>query len=331
MTQVASCRLRDVPVRTVVEESISPTGYFVARSATAFRNQTGKLRVIPGFGFSQNQDDAAVTSRYEVYEHLAGHYEFQAARGSCSFESRDWPGGHTGPAFSAPDVLLSMDAPSAHLGRNDASGLAHHSTYSRAANHAVLELVERHLLCEIWWEGLQVVRCSPTERIDDLTSIRTYTVAGARMGLPFALAIVNRTSDALWLCGSAVRATLQEAVAHAREEALMLLDNFARNRNWSHDQVGEAERLHALKGPLSEQRAAHFSNRVVDGSAGRGRSDSWPAVDIAARVLPGSRIFVASLWRDEDSIVVRATSADAKRVPAFRRICSSATPRDPFM
>lgn len=65
-----------IPLKTVVNESQIFPDFFLVKSGIKFSNGSGKSRLISGFGFSKNKDQAINSSKFEALEHFYATYDF---------------------------------------------------------------------------------------------------------------------------------------------------------------------------------------------------------------------------------------------------------------
>ena len=213
-------KLCDVPIQTVVRESIIPKNHWVAKSFVCYTNWQGERQIIHGFSFSESRNHAVLVSKAEVLERLFACYDFHKKE---SVVVKKWSNSSVVGNISVSEVLIGATPMNALAGK-DASGLGWGKSILQARQHALLEMIERHFLSKVWYEKQPLISFCRKDTIADDIEIE-YTTLDIKDPIPFVLATVSHEHGNFWLCGSAVRTSFRVAKAKAREEALMLLDS----------------------------------------------------------------------------------------------------------
>lgn len=146
------------------------------------------------------------------------------------------------------------------------SGSSAHTSLSAAIAHGVREVVERDLLCRWWYQGafgLQQVGSST--RLSPDVTMSSWTVAGGQV--PFCVSTIFDRDEQVFVTGSKVSSTLNEAKVGAQREALLLYETLPP------EGAKVAWRVGSLRGPLAQPRIRHFRQTLVPGRVSRGQGD----------------------------------------------------------
>ncbi|MCA1707102.1 MAG: YcaO-like family protein, partial [Actinobacteria bacterium] len=155
-------------------------------------------------------------------------------------------------------VLPRPDRQSTRI--TDGTGLAVHTDYNAARNHAVAELLERTLLSQLWYRvGLPLQPVSPPLYRDHCQA-RTWVLGGGKVW--FALADAVDHSLPAYSLGAAVRDNRDSAVTHSLSEAVMLLDSAQGGASPPHVQDLARKRASSLVGPLALRRREHLDRMI---------------------------------------------------------------------
>lgn len=280
-------------------------------------------RTVGFYGFSFGASKTArERSLYEVYERLFSYRPFRKV-----FFDRVRPDcfalhSHA-KSDRIPDRFLFLDGKDHGAG----SGSAAHTTLTAALHHGVNEIVERDILCRLWYErafGLQAVT-RPKKLTDDLC-ISSWTIAGGK--IPFCLSVVTDKDETVFVTGSKTSTSLNKARIGAEREAFLLYDSLP-----AESDPRSSWRVKSLRGPLAAERIRHFNQLIEPGHVSRdclGMPHS--ASDVVQRLGKSMRHARYALLADLPKLkVVQVycpgwlTKAESRR--KFQR---SATPADAF-
>lgn len=142
-----------------------------------------------------------------------------------------------------------------------ASGLGIHTDRVLAIEHAVYELIERDLLCRLWYLDYQVCKIK-NELLKDGYYIEYYTVIDTF--IPFVLAVVKSTNNPIMYCGSCCSSNWDLSLEKARAEALLLVaDALCRKRDSIiGNRLDTINRLNTLYGEMAEKQEEHLANKL---------------------------------------------------------------------
>lgn len=319
-----------IPIRSSLRASKIPNGYWMAKSAVKFINWQDQPTLIHGFSFRKDKNESLFISRMEVFERLFACHDFVQ---SSTLESYQWPDRTHLCKIPAEQVLLGS-SPGFPNAKFDASGLGWHTVLEKAEQHAILEVIERHLLCHIWYYDLQLVGLGKMEQLSDDLYLEFATVE-ADIPLPFILAIISDKKDACFVCGSSIGLNSREAKKKAMEEAFMLLDGVLHQDNvLLNPNLKTQGRLLSLRNPLvSKTRHLYYNSKIS-------RNMEWNNYfsnclknlkQICENIFKSSlNIRCVLLCENGEGCLVRAICPAAMMLKEIRIKYRSNVPPDPF-
>ncbi|MFN7094686.1 MAG: YcaO-like family protein, partial [Burkholderiales bacterium] len=183
-----------------------------------------------GGAFSTNQEQVMLVAKAEVLERLLATYDLNSKRIDKSplYESWLWPEKCFDRMVHASHVILG-DMPAFKAFHPDASGLGYHSNREQAVKHAIYEILERHILCLIWYGNLPLFHVDTTWLSNEFTC-DFYTPAFADF-IPFILTVIKSKKETVFMCGSALSDHFNKAKEKSFYEAAMLLEDFLAKRS----------------------------------------------------------------------------------------------------
>ncbi|MGK5595745.1 MAG: YcaO-like family protein, partial [Parachlamydiaceae bacterium] len=215
--------LDQIPLKTIVNKSQIFPNFFLVKSGVKFRNGFGKSRLISGFGFSKNQEQAVKSSQFETLEHFYATYDFHQ---DCIRKENAFKGINLKNSairnFQFKEVVLGP-IPEEIGKAADANGLGCHPSHEKAVEHGILEIIERHCLAQVWYGPMLVVEIPEAYSIISHFHVRVFTPCISFV--PMAITVVYNLKDGIWALGSSVRLSMEKAIEHALQEALMLIES----------------------------------------------------------------------------------------------------------
>lgn len=315
--------LERLPVRTSQRLGETFLAQHLVRCGVSVRVAGTTQRVL-GHGSSTDLERALVSATWELRERVLMIAEVTGDPGRVVY----------GTELRRPDVrhearFIDIVArpwhPTYRPGR-DATGIAVHRSRSLAMTAAVAELVERMINARLWYDA-QCVPLVPAPMVGSDEPLRgVYTrawcgaVAGAGVAADFvyALCVVDDPAEQILVCGTAVREARHDAVAHARDEAIMVYESVARDLPTRYHAASSRTRFSSLRGCSYNDRTAHLASCLA--AAGNG-----PAPDL-------DDVVVWDLVEGEDVQLVRATDGrDAQNLAWWRARRPHDVPDDPFV
>jgi len=287
-----------------------------------------------GYSASGNREQALANSCHEIVERLLATRLFQGnarveAGWSCRTIFGDEPAGQAGA-----DAILVRERQHAS---GSASGLGLHETRETAVLHGLGELIERHLLMRWWYAGDILLHRTRREDLRAGFSIDYYSTSDI---VPLSLAVLHDREESMIFCGAAVKASWQEAEAHAREEALHLSTNHLVKRLFDDNPTGAGlrgnvaetiSRVARLHGPAAHAMMDHIRRRTLAYASPAIKSSNWEKIAEAAFGEVGSlRYACLGRWAGRlEGVRVLAGRALTKN-DARRQWAASALVMDPF-
>ena len=208
---------------------------------------------------SLNEHEALEKSKYELLERL---YAF---RPMVSRHNLDY--GFEGCGFlnnkkniSAEDILIREKGNL--LG---ATGLSIHTNEEKAIEHGVYEVIEKSILCSIWYEGNKLCQISENIIKNSEYIISSYTTVDRN---PFVISVIKNKDETVFFSGSALKNNLEESLAHSKTEAMQLICNLLVKEFPPKKLNSESSRLimSRLVGDSAKEIHNHFNSRIVSHS-----------------------------------------------------------------
>jgi hypothetical protein len=200
---------------------------------------------------------------------------------------------------------------------SSASGLGLHSDKNLAIEHAIYELIERDILCRIWYLDYQLYKIK-NEPIDDIYFIEYYTVVN--ISIPFVLAIVKSKTNPIMYCGSRCSASWGISLEKAREEALLLITTI--------------NRLNTLYGETAAKQEEHLLSKLSTSQNNTDLINTNFKQIISTYLKNLNHLYVAELRQWGTFYLVKAFSDELLTKPLVRKMVQNNTipsvPPDPF-
>lgn len=315
--------------RTACFKSALAKEYVLAKAVTQLTNWQGRQIVLGGFAAGRDASDAAMRARAELCERVFALYDFQRDRVQSSnvFEVARWPDLQSRQAIDASQVLLGPFPPGGQ--GSDSTGLSWANDFEFACSHATLEILERHLLGEIWYQRLPIARLETKAIGRHLVDL--YTITDPTR-LPFALAVLHNLRVTWLVCGSSLRLHLSDAVEHAIDEAIMLFDTISMPIRNSGLNAQTYKRVLSLANPtISLLRWHHISSAALSVVPHVDLPVEFDLHGLVTTVLRKreSDVLVASLHSADNEHLVRAIIPNALQLSVLRASHPQAIP-DPF-
>ena len=324
-------RIESVPVKTIVRKSKISPFYWIAKSAVQFKNWLGQSVLVHGFSCNSDEAKAIHLSRMEIFERLFAHYDFVK---KDILQWVDWPQkDFTGDIL--PEEVLLGPMPSGPMNSKlDASGLSWHKNVEEAEKHALLEIIERHLLCKWWYGDLKLKKMEETIELSDDLFIEFATVDLLKP-IPFVIAVISHRLNYTWLCGSSVRTSFQLAKEKAKNEALMLLDGILCGDETNLNPNKETSAiLLSLRDPDASQKRRYYYEVNLSGQEYKG--EPLPTVEMSVDEIckwtlgEEAEIKSVVIRDNEEGSLVRVLCSSALKVKEMRKIAKYDKLLDPF-
>lgn len=316
-----------IPLKTVVNESQIFPDFFLAKSGIKFSNGSRKSRLISGFGFSKNKDQAINSSKFESLEHFYSTYDFNQ-----NYINKNKVFGGMNLTNGAQRVFLPSEVVLGPVPEEigkcaDANGLGCYAFYEKAVEHGTLELIERHLLAQIWYGPMLVTEMPEACLTVSRFRIRLFTPCAPFV--PMAIAIIDDLQEGIWALGSAARLCMESAIEHAIEEAMMLVESASIEKGFSYSEEIEQRILSLRSEKLSKLREEFFESKIKKCEKGLLSLSMQLDEIVRLSLSDSSEIWVVNFLKSEKLHVVRALCPIAQN-PRWLRRDNLAVPDDPF-
>ncbi len=314
-----------IPLKTLLTSSGYSYGHFLAKSGICFKSEQTK-NYIYGFGFNEDKEKAIMASKFEALERLYATNAFH--QNIKSFEGYSFEIPNRYKTFLPSEVLISNTLTPGEKSA-DANGLGCHQDLNYALNHAILELIERHLLAEIWYGNDLVYEIEEKTIIrNDGWHIRFYT--SFCFDVPFVIAVLTNFNKNIWILGSALRESFLQSLEHAKNEAFMLLESAFLEDGIAYSEDVE-KRLSSLKNiRFSQARERFFRSKTSNKNVRLDVKKKYLTREIICETLGDNPIWIVPLLRNKYINVIRVVCDSAKNPRWLRGSCSAFLPTDPF-
>ncbi|MBX9703199.1 MAG: YcaO-like family protein [Silvanigrellaceae bacterium] len=315
-----------IPLKTIVNRSQIFPDFFLAKSGVKFSTFSGRSKLISGFGFSKNEDQAINSSKFEALEHFYATYDFNQnyIKKKNNFRGVNLKNNELRDFVPSEVVLGPVPL---EIGKSaDANGLGCHTSYEKAVEHGILEMIERHFLAQVWYGPMSVVEIPEIHSIISQFRIRLFTPSTSFV--PMAIAVIYNLQDGIWALGSAVRLSMERAIEHAIQEAMMLIESSSNEKGFSYSEEIEQRILSLRNTNLSKLRKEFFESKITE--CKKGLLSMYMQLDeIIALTFDASKIWIIDFFKSKELNVIRAICPIAKN-PRWLRACKLDIPNDPF-
>ncbi|PMP38707.1 YcaO-like family protein [Vibrio splendidus] len=166
-----------------------------------------------GHSLSQSKEQSEKASQYEAIERF---FCSKVMLKKVNYALLDLNREITDIEISREDIAIRTERD------NGSTGSAAHITIDDAVKHGIFEVMERHILSTMWYEGFTLVPIEKKETLKDGYEINYYTTEELTC---FVIAVVSHEEKTLFMSGSSMSDSIRVSKVKARNEALMLLNN----------------------------------------------------------------------------------------------------------
>ncbi|PWY54578.1 hypothetical protein DGG96_11365 [Legionella qingyii] len=302
----------------------------ISDSVSSIRDKQSISHRFFGHAAGYDLEEVVHRSSYEVLERMLSF--------SASYSEKKLHEGFLAKTIFAEETQEKRISAESILVRTNnelasASGLSLHVNLDLAIQHAVYELIERDILCRLWYFDYQLYQIK-RELVKDDYFIEYYTVVN--IPVPFVLAIVKSKNNSIMYCGSRCSASWEYSLKKAREEALLLItDLLCRQRNSNiGNRLDTIQRLNTLSGEIAAQQEEHLERKLLSNLDKQHFEDTSFEKIISKYFKNLSLLYVAELRQWGSYYLVKAFSEELLTKPLVRTMVQnnkiSAVPPDPF-
>jgi hypothetical protein len=315
----------DLPITWWTRRAVGSSLYYVSKAAVLMK-LGGRTFPVTGFSCGTDLGRTLEFARFELFERLFSPSKLHLRSFPTLREHDRYPAVHW-PDFSPAAIIGYHRMFSLNSSRSthtvDATGLAYGTDLQSAAERAVMEVCERHVLAKIWYGRARISRI----KWKTPPGIQVFSVA-LDPAIPFALAAFDDPQKSVFVCGSAISQSLKGAINRAISEAVMLHDGIIRFDCPSYQNAASARHYRSLRGRKSDERRSRFLLKIVESPLPR--ELHLTGTETFTRIFkrpPTARIVL--LHESEQHFVVRALVPNAI-CPANMRTSQFTFVTDPF-
>ncbi|MGO4569322.1 YcaO-like family protein [Rhizobium sp. 2YAF20] len=284
---------RDWPVRTKVSYSDDVPGVWHAKAGMVAIKPGSQKRFFFGFSAKKDCQSAEATAYYECVERFLGsnvaysddELEKELLVFSASNDARI-------AQIKRSEVLIGATQEKGR--KRNATGLALGTPLHCAREHAINEVIERHLVA-LWWRGRLALEIQFVEETEtELCFQGVADLFGGSLAVSGRITLVRPQA----CFGSAFRQNASEAMAHAIEERQMLQASLASAKSFG-------PRHSRLIDPALTELYLKRSRMLISG------------LGMTRTAIPRPELTYCEIFRNESVHVVRAFANDADDISYF--------------
>jgi hypothetical protein len=211
--------LHSVPLAITIERATEFPCHWICGSLIE-ADIDGRKVSAPGYGVSSRKHRSLISSCAEAHEHFWSQPSVQYAMGSKVLKLSTLRGEPKG-GISALEVVGLADEGSTCTPR-DATGIAFGRNWHDAVEHAVLEVIERHLLSKAWKGELRLLHIGTNFPCSQRVMLHVFCPAPAR--IPMAIALIG--GRGFLSLGAKCSSNFDHALSGAVAEAVMLHNEY---------------------------------------------------------------------------------------------------------
>lgn len=210
---------KSIPSVNSIKKSRAFPDFWISTAQTAFWNDERQV-IIAGSGCSKRRHKALTSAYGEMHEHLWSQPAIQIANKQNFLR-----------VFGFDDKfktkITCLQAVGIGISENfkipkDATGIAFGKSLENAISHAILEIVERHLISMVWLQEFPMTRLDSSLCIPEGYSHTVLISEDSR--IPFAMSFIS--GDGLICAGAKCACDWQTAIDGAISETIMIHDNY---------------------------------------------------------------------------------------------------------
>lgn len=314
--------MRDIPITFFHRAATVCSEYHIVKAGTQFIVDGKKFPIL---GFSCGKDEAKThaSAKFELFERLYGHFIIARKKVPNELDKIRW----YDKQKVGIELLENIAFRSGTGQKSDGTGMAYGTILEDAITNGLLELCERQLAADIWYEGRKIVFVKEM-RVDLKDTLKIYALASSP-GACFALAALHDTQRKIFVCGTALKLDPLAAQEHAIEEAVMLHDSLASQDQAVYQKEESKNHYSSLVGELAAQRMEHLASMVAEGQALLPDTTSAQLKDVVCKIFNPKYVYFSIVYQDDISVVIRGY-ADGAKTPSHYRNIKHIALSDPF-
>ncbi|NET44743.1 hypothetical protein [Okeania sp. SIO2B3] len=289
-------------ISTFYSHPLDRNTYYVD-SSTVLIDRQGIRHLFFGHSGKKCFDEAILISRIEILERVMASPLANLSMKPLLFSN------YLDPTVTR--IMLAKD----YLIRNGnpligTTGLGAHSKSNLAEQHAILEMLERHILCEIWYKDRKIRKIGSRENLPLEYFIDYYTTLQAS---PFILAVLQNKNLPIFLCGSSLKENQSDALMSSRIEALMLAGNFlCKSSSDTSNNILSLKRMRNLCTSAVLNKLRYFLIKVSNLPPTKINYQKYDIMEICKAIqFPFETIYTCPIKKRQSLILYRAYSSYA--------------------
>ncbi|MEP7731502.1 hypothetical protein [Marinomonas primoryensis] len=285
--------MESYPLSSKLYSCIRYKEYFISKTALGVK-KNGIDKYIFGFGCSRSKSVAHTSSRFECVEHYLGSIMAESLYDNDGFIARDINKKNKGFIIPKDQVLVGSIQSESNMKIN-ATGLAIERNYFRSCEHALFELIERHISYLWWFEALNFLNVENIIKKDNAEEYN-LTWGCQENNLWYSIYIILNFNGNTVSIGSCLKNKKDESIEHSKCEAIMIDQSHENTvNNVRYEKIKGEKLVFEVKKRINQAFMVKYNNEVSE---------------ICMRILNES--FYTILVENEDFCVVRAFSKNVK-------------------
>lgn len=318
---IVSNTFRVIKSSAISTETTAFGGHIVARTGI-FSTMLGDSRkkFFGGFSCKPRAEEAIHVAPYEVAERILATYKFSNPIYRDSKYEIFSLIGDKPMGYVRPDEVILGPVPYNLKNNLDAVGLSFHLEKDMAVKHAIYELIERNILCKIWYEDHPLIKISEHKIQDTCYILSNYTISHNPI-VPFVMSVIYEKNYEFLCVGAAVSDSISNATLKSSAEAIMLSHDVILEKSLNNiSNMATKERMLSQANPvLSRDRNNYLSKSLKLGDYSYDPNRFFSVSDIL-RLLDISEddICYCILHSSLSGVLIRAISKKLKTLRFYR-------------
>jgi len=296
-------------INTITRNSLIPKKYFISKSGFMLKNFEDKLIFIGGFSTNNNNKLSQKLSQYEVLERYYTHYGDHSNK---KFKLINFFSSKQVGELKLEDSLIGP-LPNGKMSKKDSNGVAFHLDARKADRNAILEIIERHILYELWYGNLKFIKIRKDKKLQVDVVQSWYTCFLPNL-IPFVVTILK--IDGVLIFGSSVKSSYKEAIEKSSGEAYMILDGILRkDKGMSNSNRSKRKLLSLQDVKLAKKRGKYIEDKTIDKKIQINIKQVYSVGEIINNLeWDEYNVKIARLYESKKGTVSRAIIGNAKSV-----------------
>jgi len=225
------------PIKIVTKECNTQSNYWFSKAGVKYE-KNGKEGYIFGFGCSKDKESSETSAYFECLEHIFGlPYSYNDSFILKNIDTYSYITNKKLHSVTRNKLLIGSKLKKS---KRNATGLAVGITKKKAIDHAMKEVIERHLSYHWWLEDSFSMKLLDSKQSKNTLTCLFYTEG---LGYHYTVNIEISHEPSIVTFGSSVAKNKSDAISHAIEERIMLNESLTNTRKL----LGESKTIESIR------------------------------------------------------------------------------------